>query len=91
MKLLYFATLRLATKKSEEDWTAPAPTLRVLMTDLIARYGREFGRWVVGEDGELSGLAIVLLDGIDVRGKQGLDTPLAGVAEVAIFPPVAGG
>lgn len=90
MKLLYFATLRAVTGKREEMWEKPAPTLRVLMTDLIARYGAGFAKWVV-ENGELSGLAIILIDGKDARHLQALDTPLDPDAEVAIFPPLAGG
>ncbi len=90
MKLLYFATLRMVTGKQEELWTRPAPTLRVLMTDLIARYGANFAKWVV-KDGELSGLAILLIDGKDARHLEGLDTPLDPEAEIAIFPPLAGG
>jgi MoaD family protein len=90
MNVLYFATLRDVTKKRGEEWHQPAPTLGVLMRDLIARYGSGFEKWVV-KDGELAGLAIVLVDGVDSRGLQRLDTPLRPESEVAIFPPVAGG
>lgn len=90
MKISYFALLRTATRKHDEDWTRPAPTLRVLMRDLAAEYGPEFARWVM-KDGELSGLAIILVDGRDVRGLQGLDTPLTPDSNVFIFPPLAGG
>ena len=90
MKLQYFATLRDITRKREEAWTPPAATLRELMRGLIARYGYRFEKWVV-EDGELCGLAVILVDGRDARHTGGLDTPLPPDAEIAIFPPVAGG
>ncbi len=90
MKVLYFATLRQITGKRGEDWLPPAPTLRVLMTDLVARYGPGFEKWVV-KDGELSGLAILLINGKDARHLQGLDTIIDPDAEIAIFPPLAGG
>lgn len=90
MKILYFATLRLATKKSEEEWNRPAPTLRPLIQDLVSLYGTGFSQWVV-KNGELAGLSIVLVDGVDVRSLQGLDTPLTSTSEIAIFPPLAGG
>jgi len=46
MNVLYFATLRDVTKKRGEEWHQPAPTLGVLMRDLIARYGSGFEKWV---------------------------------------------
>lgn len=90
MKILYFATLRDITRKSEEEWTQPAATLRDVMQVLVSRYGREFERWVV-KDRELSGLAVILVNGSDARHSGGLDTPLKPDAEIAMFPPVAGG
>ena len=88
--LSYFAVLREVTHTSAEEWTRPAATLRDLLHDLVARYGPRFGRWVL-PDGEHTGLAIVLVNGSDVRGLQGLDTPLKPNSEICIFPPVAGG
>ena len=90
MKISYFALLRNATKKSQEVWSRPVGTVRDLLRDLAEEYGAEFARWVL-KDGELSGFAIVLVDGRDVRSLQGLDTPLTPDSEVFIFPPVAGG
>lgn len=90
MKVQYFATLRDITRKREEEWTPPASTLRELMQGLVARYGRGFEKWVV-HDGELSGLAIILVDGRDARHTGGLETPLPPDSEIFIFPPVAGG
>lgn len=90
MKVRYFALLRDATGKTEEVWTRPAPDVRALMTNLVARYGEPFAKWVMVGD-ELSGFAAILLDGKDVRGRGGLDCSLDGVAEVDVFPPLAGG
>jgi MoaD family protein len=90
MKLEYFATLREVTKKREEDWTLPAPTLRVLLEAVIARYGNRFACWIT-KDGELGGLAVILVDGRDCRSLQGMDTPLASNSVISIFPPLAGG
>jgi molybdopterin converting factor small subunit len=88
--LSYFALLRNVTRTAEETWTRPAPTLRVLLIDLVAKYGTEFARWVM-PDGQNTGFAIVLVDGHDARSLQGLDTPLTPQSEICIFPPVAGG
>lgn len=90
MKISYFATLRDVTKKREEEWLGPAATLRVVMTDLITRYGPGFEKWVV-KDGELSGLAVILINGKDARHLQGLDSPVDPDSEIAMFPPLAGG
>lgn len=91
MRIQYFAHLRDVTRVSEEQYTAPAPTLRVLMTDLCRRYGPAFQKWVLTPQGELSDIAIVLVNGNDVRHTGRLDTSLSPADWVCIFPPVAGG
>ncbi len=90
MKILYFAMLRDVTCKSEETWTRPAATLGELVHDLVATYGKGFERWLVA-DGKMSDLAIIMVNGQDVRHLQGFDTPLQASDTVVIFPPVAGG
>ena len=66
MKIRYFAMVRDATGKSEEEWNAPAATLGVLVRDLIARYGADLQKWVM-EKGEMNGLSIILVNGRDAR------------------------
>lgn len=90
MRVSYFATLRAVTHRAEEDWARPAATVGALLQDLVAAYGHEFARWVL-PDGRSPGLAILLVNGVDVRSLQGLDTPLQPGDHVFIFPPVAGG
>lgn len=87
--MTYFAALRDIAGRKEEQWDQPAATVGELLHGLIARYGPEFGRWLL-DRGDLK-LAIVLVNGHDVRGLQRLDTPLAPGDAVTIFPPVAGG
>jgi molybdopterin converting factor small subunit len=41
--------------------------------------------------GKGAGLALILVDGQDARGLQGLDTPLGPESRISIFPPLAGG
>ena len=62
MKVRYFALLREATHKREEEWTRPAPDVRTLVNDLVALYGEPFAKWVM-KDGDLYGFTAILLDG----------------------------
>lgn len=90
MRLQYFAMLREATGKAEEEWARPAATLDELIRDLVARYGVDFGRWVYA-DSKLSELAIILVNGRDVRHLSRGETRLEPEDSIVIFPPVAGG
>jgi MoaD family protein len=91
MMVRYFALLRDATGKSEEEWKQPAANVGELLFALAAHYGPEFARWVL-KDGTLWDLVIVLVNGHDVRhAGGGLATPLTAEDTVVIFPPVGGG
>jgi sulfur-carrier protein len=46
---------------------------------------------VLDERGELRRLVNVYVDGVDVREREGLQTPLAGVKTVQLIGAVAGG
>jgi molybdopterin synthase sulfur carrier subunit len=46
---------------------------------------------VFDERGELRRLVNVYVDGIDVRGQEGLETPLAGGETVRLVGAIAGG
>ena len=91
MKIHYFAHLRESTGVSDATYTAPAPTLRVLLNDLCRQYGSMFRKWVLTPEGELSEIAIILVNGKDVRHSGRLETALSPDDEIFIFPPVAGG
>ncbi len=41
--------------------------------------------------GELQPYINIFVDGVSIHELKGLETPLAGEEEVAIFPPVSGG
>ncbi len=90
MKLLYFAMLREVTCKSEETWTRPAATVGELVHDLVGKYGKGIEHWLM-VDGKMSDIAIIMVNGQDVRHLKGFDTPLCPTDTVVIFPPVAGG
>jgi molybdopterin synthase sulfur carrier subunit len=91
MKIRYFATLRDITGLHEELWTGPAPVLEDLLLALGQKYGAAFRRWVSTEDGSHGKLSIFLINGVDYRSLQGLQTLLHPDDTVFIFPPLAGG
>jgi molybdopterin synthase sulfur carrier subunit len=83
MKLLYFAWLRERLGKAEEQIEPPAgiATVSDLMTWLAERdeqYAHAFEN------------ARVIRAAIDHRHVRP-DTPIAGAAEIAFFPPMTGG
>jgi len=91
MRIKYFALLRDCTRVSEEQYTGPARLLGELLAELCSRYGPGFRKWVLTPEGDLSDLAIILVNGKDVRDGKRLDTSLSPADDICIFPPVAGG
>lgn len=91
MIIRYFAMLRDAAHKSEEVRQIPPASIRELLDELCASYGEPFRQWILDENGNVGGLAIVLVNGLDYRHLDGLETALNTDDIVAIFPPVAGG
>lgn len=91
MRIRYFATLRDVAQKSEEPYDAQEIVLLDLLNRLCSRYGREFRRWVMTDDGKLSEMAIILVNGRDVRELEYADTVLRANDVICMFPPIAGG
>lgn len=91
MVIRYFAMLRDVTHQKEQIWNTRVDTLGELMGALCKHYGPEFRRWVVDENGQLGGLAVLLVNGTDCRELGGLNMTLKSNDVIAIFPPVAGG
>ena len=90
MMVSYHGLLRDVTRKAHEERVLPAATLGDLLHDLVAAYGPKFAQWVMPE-GARPGSAIILVDGQDLRGLRGFETPLKPDTEIVIFPPLAGG
>ncbi len=86
----YFADIRTLTGREEEQWAAPAPTLRALLAAVGTAYGSALSRRLF-DGGELHGAINVLVNGRNVAHLAGLDTRLGQDDVVAIFPMVAGG
>jgi sulfur-carrier protein len=91
MKIRYFAMLRTITGVNEERWEVPTPTLGDLLDQLCIKYGAEFRNWVHPEAGGHGILSIILINGVDYRSRQGLQSELQPDDTIFVFPPVAGG
>jgi molybdopterin synthase sulfur carrier subunit len=91
MNLAYFATLREITGRSKEPWNSNSETVGDLLRDLSSRYGKDFKRWILEEDGSLGQMCIILVNGHDIRELDGLTTRLHTEDSISFFPPVAGG
>lgn len=90
MQIRFFASFRDVVGAKQLKWDRPAPTLRVLVNDLCARYGTEFSKWMFDGD-EVASWIIILVNGRDYRDVGGLDLPLQPDDVLCFFPPVAGG
>lgn len=90
MTIKYFADIREVTGRDDQEWSAPAPTLRVLLATLCETYGAPLSRRLFHQ-GELHAMITVLVNGRNVVHLAGLDTPLHPDDVIAIFPMVAGG
>lgn len=91
MHLAYFATLRDVAGYSKQEWNAPVETVGDLLRALCSRYGPNFKRWVLEDDGSLGQLCIILVNGHDIRDLDGMATCLHPDDTICFFPPVAGG
>jgi sulfur-carrier protein len=91
MEIKYYATLRDITKKREENLPAPKSTLEELIQFLCEKYGKSFAKWVSSEEGGFGSLSIFLINGLDYRSLNGLQTELKDTDIISIFPPLAGG
>jgi len=86
----YFATFRDLTKENSLVLTDAPTNIAELLELLSVRYGAAF-RAAVFENGELSSVMILLVNGRNVRITGGLATPVSPDDEVSVFPMVAGG
>ena len=87
-----YATLRARADEEravEIVWSS-GDTIGDVIQELLRRKPGLEGH-VIGEDGGLVKYVSVFLNGRDIRHLDGLETAVNGAAEIAIFPPVAGG
>ncbi len=91
MRVKLFASLRLAVEAKAVDLdVAPGTPVREVVDRLVTAYPALAGR-LVDQEGMLLDAVTILADGRNVRLRQGLDTPLRGDEDLALFPPIGGG
>jgi molybdopterin synthase sulfur carrier subunit len=86
-----FATLRDVVGASEvsvpfEDGGTVRDLIRA-----IQEVSPELGAKVLDENGKLTGLVHIFVDGRNILHLEGLDTCITAGAQINIFPPVGGG
>jgi molybdopterin synthase sulfur carrier subunit len=90
VRIKYFATFRELTQEKSYQLDDQLSDVASLLEVLSVRYGTDF-RNAVFDQGALSPVLILLVNGRNVRLTGGLATPLAAQDEVSVFPMVAGG
>lgn len=81
LEVLYFAWLRERIGQPRETVTTEATTVRELVAELSA-----MDQWHAAALSDLAAVRVAL-----DQELADLDAPLAGVREVAFFPPMTGG
>lgn len=92
MNIRLYATLQpLVGGRSVSIASEEGDTVGSLLLRLIEAYPRLDGHLLTPDGAALLPHVQVFLSGRSVRDLQGLNTPVSESANIAIFPPVAGG
>ena len=94
VKVRYLGLVQNAIGVKEEDITVPnGASVGELLRALLVKHGDGFRYSVLRTDGALRPPARVLVDGLDIKDLDGLDTKVTekGVAIVVIVDPLEGG
>jgi len=92
MRVRLYATLRpLVGGKHADVPAAPGETVRTVLERLIDQHSALAGELLTADRSALLPHVQVFISGESIRHLQGLETALGEGAELAVFPPVAGG
>lgn len=92
VEVKFFTSMREITgKKVEEVQLRNITTVEKLLTQLTAKYGKEFREYLYNENGQVHSYLSILINGKSTSVLQGLNTKLKEGDTVAILPPVGGG
>jgi MoaD family protein len=92
IKVRYFTTLReLAGAREEEFCIEEESSLATLIAEISSKYGAEAYMYLHGSTGRLDPSLKILVNGVDTRRLQGVETTLEDGDVVAVIPPIGGG
>lgn len=92
LEIRYYAVIREITSKREEKIVLQKPaTIGEIIRKIDEKYGGKIGKIILNEKGELKSNYIILLNGVNIKNMDGLQTKIEKNSEIAIFPPFSGG
>lgn len=86
-----FSSVMVRATKGDREAIATASNVKELLQKLAEKYGEEFAKRVLDEQGGLKPFINMYVNGKDIRFLGGLSTPLNEGDEVLILPAISGG
>ncbi len=90
MIIRFYATLRPLVGGRSVDLENPPETVEEILARLSEEYEGLHAQ-LFDEDGTVRRFVAIMVDGRDIRHKEGLQSRVSPESELDIFPPVAGG
>ncbi len=92
VQLQFVSTLAIFTKERTSEVEIPAGgTITTLLDILHQKYGKAEGAKIFENQGGMSHVLVILVNGTDIRREDGLDTELHEGDVVVFMPVIAGG
>ncbi len=91
MEVRFYAMLRQAVGGKTAMFDLPAGATAKTLLDAASERFPPLATLIWDSNGELGEYVKVFVDGRDIRHLDGIHTPVPADADVAIFPPSAGG
>lgn len=82
---------KIAGEKNTEIDVNSGTTIEQLLEMLALRYGQDFEERVYNTTDGLNRFVIILVNGIDMRSLNGVETVLEPDTEIQLLPAIAGG
>ena len=82
---------RITGEKNADIGITPGTSIDQLLEMLASRYGQEFEESVYNTEDGLNRFVMVMVNGVDMRSFNGLETILEPGSEIQLLPAIAGG